>query len=653
MAGYWLEVWRRPGAADFGKVIDSPPFRESSFHIGIGITGDGTMTLPDTYPYIDDLLDIVNEVGSTVRLRAGATGAIVGEWIPDKIVPVADKDDPFVRVGGRGMNDVVGYAVTEAQDWDGSQQWVSNVPDWEWGGANIISNSGFEDGAASVTQYILQITATGGTFFLTDGTDNTSTFSMPFNDLAADLETEIEADITALPDVVVDRTSIANPTYLIQYVTPPFGPTLSLGGLGSLTGGTATLTPEQTGSVSPRPWTIAHNFGEPTPPDSAYPFFGVVTTFPDTGTQCLLIDPPSPTAIANRAPGGQVVFNVTPGQMLQISVRVRPDSASDIYRMRLVSDGEEIIASTVATTLTANVYQTLSLTDVVIPDGVTTVALRVQQVNAAPHNPSAFRIDTVIITTGFAATTVGDILTMLYNDACVDHVADGRIVWEDEANPGTPYLVPDFDAVNDSSGTPWANPEVSITVPMRMDYLQVMEALEAQEGIEWRVVPANPLTGVGGWLWQVYDEGNMDDTPAVSILGGSQDTRRSLQRFRPKTHWLVEGKVAVLTARATQVSGFGRIEIARYDRTAPDLDATQREADQDKANATSINDVWSYELVNPQDAPLLAYRPGDTIGVHDPPLVDDAGRVWELNLTLTASLVQWDINVLKPLVEES
>lgn len=651
--GYWLEVWKRPGAVDFGKVLDSPPFREASYHIGIGLVGDGTMQLPDTFEDFDLILDVVNEVGSLIRLREDATGTIVGEWIPSQISPVADKNNPIVDVGGRGMNEIMEYAVTEPVDWDGSQQWTPNVPDWIWGGSNLVTNGDLEDGSVSVTQYLLQIDATGGSFTLTDGTDTTLPIvdgSGDFDDLEAILTTRIETDITALPDVVVDRTSIANPAYLIQYVTPPFGPTLSVN-TGSLTGGTATLELEQAGVISPDPWEIVHNFGESAPPDDAYPFFGVVTTSPDTGTYCLLIDPPTPTPIANRQPGGQVIFRVTPGQMYQISVRCRPNSAADLFRWRLVTDGEEIIASD-SGFLTAGVYQTLSLTDVVIPDGITTVAFRVQIVNGHPHNPSAFRLDNLIITEGFAATTVGDIITLLYEDACVNHVADGRLVWEDEDNPGNPYLTLDFDAVNDSSGAPWDNDAVSFKVPMRFSYLQMMEALESQENIEWRVVPVDPLTGLGGWLLQVYNEGGMDDTPAVTLHGGSQDTRRTLHRYRPMTHWLAEG-LGLLTARATAVSGFGRMEVARYDRTAPDMAATQREADSDKANASAINAVWSYEVVDPQDAPLYHYRVGDTIGILDPPDVDESGRVWELNLRLAPEAVRCDVEVLKPMVEES
>jgi hypothetical protein len=605
--------------------------------------GDGSMTLPDTFDRFDDILDILNEVGSLVRIREDDTGSVVAEWIPSSISPVAAKGDPFVQVSGHSINEIMEYAIAEAWDWDGSAEWRSLVPDWTWGGDNLISNPGFEDGTITVTKYILNITATGGDFTLSDGTDTTDPIGTPFNDAAGAITNAIENDIAALPDVVVDRTSIANPTYLIQYVTPPFGPVLTVDPSG-LTGGTATIALEEGGRVSPRPWTIAHNFAESTPPDDAYPFFGVVTTSPDTGSRALLVDPPSPGVISNRQPGAQVVFNVTPGQLLQISARVRPNSAADHFRWRLVTNGEEIIAQDDAF-LTANVYQTISLPDVIVPAGITEVAFRIQQINAHPHNPSPWRLDNVLINEGLIATTVGEIMRVLYEDATVDHVADGRLVWENEASPGNPYLTLDFSDTLDSSGAAWANDEISIQFPMRMTYLQILEALESQEAIEWRVVPNNVETGT--WFLQVYDEGNMDDAPNIAIQGGSHDTRRVLRRMRPDSAFMVEGEDLV-TGRAESVSGFGRIESARLDRTVVG-GAAVTAATQDRNNSLLINDVWSYELTDPpQDAPLYHYRVGDTVFVHDPPDVNDDGRVWEVNAVFSADRVTWNVDIIKP-----
>lgn len=649
---YWLEVWRRPGAANFGKVLDTPPTVVASYHVGIGLTGDGQMTLPDTFEYFDDILDVANEVGSLVRIREDDTGSIVGEWVPNAITPVADKDSPFVDVSGSSMNEVPGYAVAEAYDWDGSVEWACAACDWIWGGRQLLGNPGFEDSSPVLTVYTLTIDATGGSFTLTDGTDTTSSFSFPFDDLAASLQTEIEADIAALPDVVVDRTSIANPAYSIQFYDPPFGPTLSVN-TGSLTGGSATIAVETEGYLNVSPWTLEYNFADSDPgiPDNWV--FQAATSPVRTGTYSLEVNAPPATPISNRNPGIQQIVSVTPGMIYQASVWVWPTSATDRFRLYLATPGEEVIATSgsTGTTLTPGQWNQIVLSDVVIPAGVTTLAFRLDQPNPYPYNYATYFVDDASFYEGFVPTTVGEIIRVLYEDATVDHVADGRLVWEDEANPGNPWLLLDFDDVNDSSGTPWANPDVSIRVFMRMTYLQMLEALESQEAIEWRVVPQDPLTGTSGiWLLQVYDDGNMDDLPAVAIHGGSQDTRRELRRFRPMTAWLVEGGER-MSARASSVSGFGRIETARQDRTAPDMVSTAKSALQDKANADAINDIWSYELTEPQDAPLYQYRIGDTIGVHDPPDVDDSGRVWELNMTLEPDGVTWDIDILKPEVE--
>src|SRR5690606_37943718 len=97
----------------------------------------------------------------------------------------------------------------------------------------------------------------------------------------------------------------------------------------------------------------------------------------------------------------------------------------------------------------------------------------------------------------------GGILTALYNDAQIDHTADGRQVWG-----AGPFLELDFDAVNDSGGSPWDEPEVSVRFNMNSNYSLVLAEI-TNRGYDWRIIPkqqstTNPADD-GVWLLQVFN----------------------------------------------------------------------------------------------------------------------------------------------------
>lgn len=474
----WAEAYDLPHLDDPGKKIAWLPVLDYRFgRHADAFREEGAITLPVAYSRLNEVItvdpdDHTNDVGSVIHMfqrevvdDAGIpkpVGSFVVERRPDGL----DSDaTSTTQLSGRGLTS---YFLDRLRllPFDSPANPTSQG-DWKFGSENLFGNPGLEDGSSSVTTYVLNITATGGTFTITDGTDTTSAIGGPFDDLAATLENELESDLASLIDVVVDRTSISNPTYFIQYVSPPFGPTLTVN-TGSLIGGTATLVAEEIGEVSASPWTIAHNFAEPTPPDDAYPFFGVVTTSPRSGTKCLLIDPPSPTAITNRAVGGQQVFNVKPGAIYQAGIWVRPNSSTDIFKFRIVTDGEEILA-THQSTLTAGVYNRMELTDVFIPEDVTTIAVRIQITTWEPLNPSAFRVDDAELYEGLPPANIGTAWNMIFD-------LDTRI----------DYLVPTFTGTEDSAGDPW-DAERSFTMTEGDTLGQIAEAFQRLWGYVHRV----------------------------------------------------------------------------------------------------------------------------------------------------------------------
>lgn len=651
--GLFSTVWARPGHATFGQVIAEPPSYQFSFHDGVGLAGDGTLVIPESYPLFDGILLIdsvtpANCVSSLVRVYDDITTppTLVFEWLPNKILPTTGKSDFDVNVSGRGIKSILSYARVEAWDWDGSANFVPTFPDWIYGGRNLLGNPGFEESPCRPerNQITIDPTVSGGTFDISDGTD-TTTVAWNVSDTA--METAIETDITAIDDVLVTGTGAPDDPYVIEFVTP----CIFAGGLdadfSSLTPapGDSELVRTQFGVLVPSPWTKSQDISQGNPAISGeYDSFRVTTTEAHTGTFSLLIDP---APIGKRFAGAQQVLNVKPGGIYQASVWVMTNSAAQEYVLVIRGIDGDFIDSVPGVIPTAGVWTQISVPDVNVGDNEQ-IIFRIANVNVS-GNPATFFVDDGEFNEGLPPSTIGEILEELYADAAADHA--GRVVWEDEANPGTPYLTLDFTDLVDSNGDAWVDPEISIKITMRFSYFQLMDQFAQTWGYEWRIVPDDPELGT--WLWQVYNPGGMqtDFSAAASpaIQGGSSDTRRSLQRFIPDgTNHLVEG-LGRITARATNAgldSALGRIEASRIDRELPSEVGVASAAAQDALNTLASGVQYQYTLVDPQSHPFVAYQLGDRLAVHDPPLVDDSARVADVEVSVSPTVTEYEVTLI-------
>lgn len=640
----YTEIWTRPGDASFGRVIDDPPWVSHSFHDGINLLGDGNGRIPKSFDRFDEILKVdhatpANCVSSLVRVFDDSDPTTpLFEWLPYSILPGQSKQDPNVDIAGRGIKSILRHARVEAFDWDGSVQWVPQFPDWIYGGDNVLQNPGFESPGTRPTIYELIITATGGTYTLTDGTDTTS--NIDWNDNAITVETRLEADIAAIDDVLV--TAIDG-GFEIEFVSPGFGVSLSVN-TGSLTGGSATMTQTQAGVLTPNPWTKSKTINLGTEIiNGDYDEFEVSTAVVRTGTYSLRIDP---ATIGRRFAGAQQVVSVEPGGTYQASIWVYPTGASQEYRFVIREVDEDLIAFD-QQTLTAGQWNQMTISDVVIPDGQTQVIFRLGNINAT-GNPSRFYLDDAEFNEGQAATTIGEILGELYADATSDH--SGRVVWEDGTS-GNPYLTLDFTDTVDSNGVAWFDTDISIKIWMRMTYLQVMEQFASTWGYEWRIVPDDVESGT--WLWQVYNPGTMktDYTSAQSpaIQGGSQDVSRTILRVLPSaSQSMVEG-IARATARYSEAdlqSAIGRIEGSRLDRELPLLSAIQNAAYEDSLDALVSGLAYIYTLVDPPDLPFADYGIGDLLTIHDPPEVSDDARCVDVECVVNPDGTEWEVQFI-------
>lgn len=525
--------------------------------------------------------------------------------------------------------------------------------------------------------YQLIITAQSGTFVIESPADSTAALAVGIG--AAALTTALEG-LSDVTDVTVTAITVdGDDGFQIDLVTPASislsvdnsnaddgTVTLSVSNTGegfdielvdpavdvSLTvddsglTGTASIFTIQEGAALPAGFTRSRQISTGTPRDyGTYDNFEVSTAQAHSGTQSVYINPASINSNLDRYAGIQQIRGVKLGGVYQASVWVYPTAAGQTYRLvvraldgdlQTTSDGND---AWVTFSPPANTWTQVTLTNV-MPDE-DQVIVRFANVDQS-GNPAGFYVDDLTFNEGLASATVGQILQDLYDDATTDHA--GRIVWEDEANPGNPYLTLDFTATQDSNGDPWDQTE-DVRLPMRFSYSQVMAQL-AGRGYEYRIVPDNVETGQ--YLWQVYNPGGMDAAPDAAIQGGAADVRRRLVRRTIKgSDFLVEGEDR-LTARARNTSlidAVGRLEVSRLDREATTTDAASDEAAQDLAEAFTDSSPYNYVLINPQEEPFSAYTIGDTVTIEDPPEIDaEERRLVDVNVAWDANGVEWDTN---------
>lgn len=630
----WWEVWPRPGSATFLPIIKDVPTQSSSYHEGLGQIGDGNMALPEDFD-TSILADPSIPSGSLLRLMAPS--GQLGEWLLTQTTPTQDADDPTVEAQGVGPNSLLAYARLEPYDWDGSDDFTPTFPDWIWGGRNLLSNPGFENSVQTSTRYQLTITATGGTYTLSDGTDTTSAIS--WNASAATIETRLETDIAAISDVLVTPISGG---FQIEFVNPPFDINLTVNPA-SLTGGTATLAITFFGSYQPTPWTksqqvsfgLAREFG-------LYDNFRVVgpSTSPSgpvhSGNFSLWINPGPVTSSVTQFAGAQQIVRVSPGGTYQAGIWVYSVTGGD-YRLVIRGIDEDLIAR-VDATVPAATWTLVSISDVVMEtaDGYQPDQVIFRFANTEPSGtPSDFYLDDAYLEEGLAPTTIGEILRLIYEDATVDHA--GRVVWEDQANPGNPYLVLNFTDTHDSHGQPWDRSDVRIKFPMRMNYSQIMAQVSQQFQYEYEV-----KHNAGVWEWSVYNPGTLgtDRSATISLIAGTTETRRlTAVKLPGATNVMIEGSDRV-TSRAEDaglVAALGRIEGAGYQPDAEDLPVAAAAA---LDRAETLQESYQLTFVSPDFVPFIDYQIGDLVRVLDPPL-DQVMRVLDVNMAMTADRQEW------------
>jgi hypothetical protein len=532
--------------------------------------------------------------------------------------------------------------------------------------------------------YQLLITATGGTFTLTGPSDTTGNLAAGIS--AGSLETAIEG-LTGITDVSVsavtvdgdsgfqidlvtpatvslsvDTTNLTDGSavltvsntgdgFAIEFVNPATGITLTVG-TGSLTG-SASLILVQEGNLNPAGWTKSQEVSRGTPREfGLYQIFEISTEQAHTGSYSLKIDPGGVASRIDAFAGTQQIVNVEPGGLYQASVWVYPLASGQTYRLVLRGLDEDLIAYTNVSP-PANTWTEVTISDVVIPDGDSQIIFRFANTQLS-GNPSVFHVDDGALNPGQAAATLGAIVGDLYAQY-TDTGLHSTIYWDDGTNPGTPYLTLDFSDTLDSGGNAW-DQELSTRIYMRQTLLQVLENAGRTWNYEFRVVPDDVENQT--YLLQIYNPGGMETdytssiTPAIQ--GGQADTDRAIQRFLPPTEFMVEGtnRVVARARNAALQGALGKVGSARLDRQLPTEDAVGSAVAEDAADAVAAGLTYPYTITLPTsgptgaDVPLDAYVLGDALTIHDPPEVDDGGRLWDVTAVFSADKAEWNVKFL-------
>jgi hypothetical protein len=600
------------------------------------------MTLPRTYVRLDDILKTdpvtpANGVTSTIKIFSESQTAPIYEWLTGDMIPGQSKDDPDVVVSGDGIEAIVGYASLQPWDWDGNVDWVSRAPNWTWGGRNLLGNPGFEDSPCQpeVNTITLDPTVSGGTFTLSNS--NGTTDPIAWNAAAVTVEGEIEDVGTGpvLDDVSVTGSGTVADPWVITFIEPCVFESGLVANFASLTPapGTSALVRTQFGVLVPSPWTKSQTVSSGTTIiNGDYTSFRVTTAEAHTGTFSLLVDP---APIGRRFAGAQQVVGVQIGMLYQASIWVKTNSASQEYRFVVRGIDEDILLDVLGNeavqqlTLASGVWTQFSIPNIAVGNNER-VIVRIANINVS-GNPAIFYVDDGVMAEGLAVTTVGSIWQRVYNDATINHA--GRVVWEDDANPGTPYLSNDFDAVNDSAGVPWDRSDIGMTFQPRMNYLQILGEF-VKLGYEWRVVPDSTP---GYYLLQIYNPGTLGGVIAAGIQTGAADIRRNARYLAPRaTHLTVQGQ-AQLSSRAASAgldAAFGRIEGSLLDQNLTStVDAQVAAVDGIASNNLGAESlVYTLRPYAGISEPLVAYRPGDEITIEDPGIVTGQRRVSQIEL---------------------
>ena len=628
-----FEVWDPPGIATFVKKIAALRPLSASGTLYRRQTGRGLITLPADYSRLAEIINVdtanhANDVASTIRVYRGTD--LIQELLV-RASPNLTGGEPMT-LDLEGIEAVMDWAIVEAWDWDGSADFNSTVPDWIYGGRNLIPDLALGDLGSIREEWELYNDQTpGGSFTLTVEYPSSVTDTTNSLDFDATLD-ELEGSpltgnglegLSNVDDVTVSGSGTAADPWLITFYSPPDIVNLTK----TDTGLTSTLTKITEGDPDPSPVTVSQTVDASVEAGvhGCDPPISVVTTPLDTGADWSLL-----VEASCRFDGSQIVLPVTPGQTYQASIRIRP-TVTGLYTLVIRDEFENLIKNPTPrdNLLTAGSFQTISVSDIEIPPGVDRIIMRAAVTDPTAGNWADFYVNWqgAEFREGQQATTAGNILLELLADAQTDHASSAF------ARSTIDFINASFDGTNDSAGNAWADSELSVNIPRGMTYRKVLERVFGQLGYEWDLTPTSGTPGE--WdlnVWNPDGRGadwSAADTP--SILTGQGTESASATRRLPSGNIIISEGGDLYSSRAASAASYGAIGRREWYQSDISYTSTQVEDWTDKQLARFLDETLNprFEIADPPPAstrpvPVVDFGLADTMNVD---LADGTGKV--------------------------
>ncbi len=614
-----LLPWDYPGTEiDGGRRTRFPDWQWGGNNIADNgdLEGGATNTIQQVW---------ITDAASGVTALNGAVDGAVGTVVVDTAVGFPSVDGFTILVDSERMR-VTGGA--------GTTTWTVTR------GVDGTTPAAHSDGAT-----VGEVAA--GTFTLTF--DGESTTALPWNPEGGGTTvdaTGLKTALETLPNIIaVDVNGSGTPgdPFTVEFVDPA-GAVPTLGGSDTITGGdlAAGLITQQGGIPTASPWTRSYNPGTGLN-HGIYASNGV--TGEDvfdygaiTGTGSLWVYGSSLFA------GAQQIVTVPPGALVQFAVNHRTTETSQTYAFVVRDLNEQLVGpnayqrySPAPDTVTA-----MELVDVVIPDNVDQVIVRVGVVGPEGLTRSWWQIDDLVVRVGYPPATKGAIALTVLDDLQTAHTPRTRLGW----------LTPGFTATHDSAGIPWTS-EIEFAARWRDRFgTDFADRLFRETGGDWDIEPVLVGGEPVGWelrAWEVGSRGvdrTADIDPAFIIGAGIQGG--SVSHAEPPFTALTvanDDGIFVELEDTDLVAAYGVIDGGISDGAFRNTTAMTEVAAAALHNVL-VNQVSAQTRIGPGGPiPWAEFQPGDTVTFALAGRVNSAhGRVIS-QITVDVSPTGWNAEV--------
>lgn len=491
----WAEAYDLPHLADPGKKIAWLPALDYQWgrHADV-FREEGSVSLPAAYERLNEVhlvdpSDHGNDVGSVIHLfQRGIlgsdglpipAGSFVVERRPDEM---HSKAVSITQLSGRGLT---AYFLDRVRLWPYDHPVnPTKEGDWIFGGDNILTNPGLEDGTPQGEQWAIWFddAVDGGQWHI--DLDGDPTAAIEWDATGGDIKDAIELGITAIITVSVTGEGTESDPFLVQVSDPTDNLVDFTVVDDSLTSGTVYGEVTRQGGIPDiSGWSRSINLARQSTDHGRYASDGFRLTVSGepvhSGDYALRINGLSVYA------GAQQILNVIPGHRYTVSYWIYTGNATNHFRMVIRDRFENFVAGpqgpagffkpTVST-------WTQVIFEFTAPSWASQVVLRVavvgDDIDGLSVNPDPFYLDDLSFAPGTGPATIGDIWEQLLLDAQTDHDGEGR--------DALSWLVPTFNTTTDSNGDPWDTTR-KLTLQVDDTYGQIAEAIQRLWGYVQRI----------------------------------------------------------------------------------------------------------------------------------------------------------------------